>query len=56
MNDYIISWAAVIIASLYAAAARLPDLDGPVLGACNHPFALAVECHAGDISRVALEG
>lgn len=54
-ND-IVGGAAMVVGALDGAAARLPDLDGAVLGAGHHPLALAVERNAGDVARVALEG
>lgn len=51
----IIGRAAVAVAALDGAGARLPDLDGAVLGARHHPLALAVEGDAGDVARVALK-
>lgn len=45
----------MVVAALNGAAAGLPDLDGAVLGARDHPLALAVEGDAGDVARVALE-
>lgn len=56
VNDDVVCGRAVVVTSLYGAAPRLPDLDGSVLGARHHPLALAMEGHAGDISRMALEG
>lgn len=54
-ND-IIGRTAVAVAPLDGPRARLPDLDGAVLGARHHPLALAVEGDAGDVARVALKG
>jgi hypothetical protein len=51
----IIDGAAMAVAALDRAAARLPDLDGAVLRAGNHPFSLAVECDTRDIASVAFE-
>lgn len=56
VDDDIVGGAAVIVAALDGAGARLPDLDGAVLGAGHHPLTLAVEGDAGDVARVALEG
>ena len=55
VDHNIIRRASMIVAPLYRATPRLPDLDGPVLGARDHPFALAVKGDAGDVARVALE-
>lgn len=55
VDDDVVGGGAVVVAPLYGAAARLPDLDGAVLGARHHPLALAVEGDAGDVARVALE-
>jgi hypothetical protein len=46
---------AVRVVALDGALARVPDLDGAVLGARHHPLALAVEGDARDVVRVALE-
>lgn len=54
--DDVVGRAAVVVAALDGAAARLPDLDGAVLRARDHPFALAVEGDAGDVACVTLEG
>ena len=54
--DDVVGGGAVVVAALDGAAARLPDLDGAVLGARDHPLALAVEGDARDVARVALEG
>lgn len=56
VDDDVVDGAAVVVAALDGAAARLPDLDGAVLGACDHPLALAVEGDARDVARVALKG
>jgi hypothetical protein len=53
---YIVDSAAVIVIPLYAAAACVPDLDGPVFGRCDHPLALTMEGNARDIAGMALEG
>lgn len=55
VDDDVVRGAAVVVAALDGAAAGLPDLDGAVLGARDHPLALAVEGDAGDVARVALE-
>lgn len=55
MDHDIVRRAAVVVATLDRSGSRLPDLDGAILGACDHPLALAVEGNAGDVSRVALE-
>lgn len=54
--DDVVGGTAVVVAALDGAAAGLPDLDGAVLGARDHPLALAVEGDARDVARVALEG
>lgn len=56
VDDDVVDGGAVVIASLDGTAASLPDLDGAILGTCDHPFALAVESDAGYIACVALEG
>lgn len=56
MYHDIVDSAAVVVAALDGATACFPNLDGAILGACDHPLALAVECDARDVARVALEG
>lgn len=56
VDDDIVGGATMVVAALDGASARLPDLDGAVLGAGHHPLALAVEGDAGDVARVALKG
>lgn len=56
VDDDIVDGHAVGIVTLHAARARVPDLDGAVFGARHHPFALAMECHAGDVGGVSFEG
>lgn len=56
VDDHIVGGAAVIIAALNRASARLPDLYGAILGTGHHPLAFAVERDARDVARVALKG
>jgi hypothetical protein len=56
MNHNIIDRHAVCIIPLHVAAARVPDLDRPVLAAGHKPFRLAVERDAGHVAGVAVEG
>lgn len=56
VDDDIVGGASVVVGALDGAAARLPDLDGAVLGAGHHPLALAVERDARDVASVALKG
>jgi hypothetical protein len=53
-ND-VIDGELVSVVALKAAAADVPDLDGAVLRASDHPFALTVECDSGDVASVALK-
>jgi hypothetical protein len=55
VDHHIVDRRAVRVASLDRATARLPDLDCTILGAGDHPLALAVEGYACDVARVALE-
>lgn len=55
VDDDVVGRAAVAVAALDGARARLPDLDGAILARRHHPLALAVEGDAGDVARVALE-
>lgn len=56
VDDDVVDGAAVVVAALDSAGARLPNLDGAVLGARHHPLALAVERDARNVARVALKG
>jgi hypothetical protein len=56
MDDYIVDGDAVGVVALDIAAARVPDLDGAVLGARDQPLGLAVKGDARDVGRVAVEG
>jgi hypothetical protein len=56
VNHDIVDWAAVRVASLNSTSTSLPDLDSAILGACNHPLALTMECDTGDVAGVALKG
>jgi hypothetical protein len=55
VDDDVIDGELVSVVALKAAAANVPDLDGAVLGASDHPFALTVECDSGDVSGMALK-
>lgn len=55
MNHHVIRRTAMVVASLNRSGPRLPDLDGPVLGASYHPFPLAVKRNTCDVSSVALK-
>ena len=55
VDDDVGDGAAVVIVALHGAGARVPDLDGAVLGAGDHPFALAVERDAGHVSGMPVE-
>ena len=55
MDDDVVGSGAMIVASLYGRIARLPDLNGSILGASDHPFPLAMEGDARDVARVALK-
>jgi hypothetical protein len=55
MDNDIIDGGPMIVAPLDHTGARVPDFDSAVLGARDHPFAIAVECHARDVARVALK-
>jgi hypothetical protein len=55
MNDYIIDWRAMGIASLNRATPSLPDLDSAILRACDHPFPFAVKCDTRDIASMTFE-
>lgn len=56
MNDDVVCGEAVVVAALYGSTPRLPNLDSPVFRAGHHPFSLAVEGDASDVSGVTLKG
>jgi hypothetical protein len=56
VDDYIIYWAAVGIASLNSSTSSLPNLHGTILRTCNHPFSFAMERNASYISGMSFEG
>lgn len=56
MNDYIIDRSPVNIVALQATSPSIPDLDSSILGACDHPFPLTMECDTGNVVRVTFEG
>lgn len=56
MNNHIIYRSPVNVIPLQATCTGIPNLHSSVLGASDHPFSLAVECHAGDVVRVAFKG
>lgn len=55
VNDDVVDRHAMSIVPLNRSRPCIPDLDRPILGACYHPFSLAVESHSGDIVRVAVK-
>ena len=55
MNNNVIDRNSVGVIALDTGGASIPDLDGAVLRASNHPFALAVEGYAGDVASVPFE-
>jgi hypothetical protein len=56
VNHNIIDSSTVNVVALQGTSASIPNLDSPILRACNHPFALTVECDARDIAGVTFEG
>lgn len=55
VNDHIVGWASMIVASLDRPRPRFPNLDSAVFRARHHPFALAVECHSSNVPRMSLK-
>lgn len=55
VDNNIVDGGTVDIVALEATGTCIPDLHGSILGASDHPFALAVEGNTGDIVRVTLE-
>ena len=56
VDDDVVDGGAVGVVALNGAGADIPDLDGAVLGAGDHPFGVDVEADAGDVVGVAVEG
>lgn len=56
VDDDVVDGEAVVVVALHARAAGVPDLDRAVLGAGDHPLALAVERDAGHVARVPVKG
>jgi len=55
VNDHIVHRGAVTVIALDTAAPRVPDFDGMILRARDHPLALAMEGYASNIACVAFE-
>lgn len=56
VNNDVVDRRTMNVVALKAAGTSVPDLDGTILGAGDHPFALTVECDASDVVGVALKG
>lgn len=56
VDDDVIYRYAMAVISLDASGAGVPNFDGAILRARDHPFALTVKCHAGDITGMSIEG
>ena len=56
MNYNIIHWRSMAVVSLHVSGSCIPDLNGTIFGARDHPLAFAVKCNAGDIVTVAFKG
>lgn len=56
VGDQVSGGVAMDVIALDAARSCVPDLDRAVFGAGHHPFALAMEGHAGDVAGVSVEG
>lgn len=55
MNDNIVDGGAVVVAALNGGRSRVPNLDGTVLGARNHPLAFAMKRNTRNVVGVALK-
>lgn len=55
VDNHVIHGRPMVVASLNASRPRLPDLDGSIFRACDHPFALAMERDACDVALVTFE-
>ncbi len=53
-ND-VIDWNFMVIVALYASCPCIPNLYSAILGASDHPLALAMEGYACDVACVAIE-
>lgn len=56
MCDQVSRGSAVDVIALDAACSCIPDFDRAIFRAGHHPFALAMERHAGDVAGVSVEG
>lgn len=56
MDDHIVDRSPMDVVALETAGASIPDLDSTILGAGDHPLALAVEGNSSDIVGVTVEG
>lgn len=56
MDDDIVDSSFVHVVALLTASAGIPDFDGPILRAGNHPLSLTMESNTRDIPTMTLEG
>jgi hypothetical protein len=56
MNDDVVDGNSVRVIALDTRGTGIPDLDGAIFGASDHPFPLAVKGYAGDVAGVTFEG
>lgn len=55
MGDDISNGGPMGVVALNASCPSVPDFDSAILGAGDHPFALAMEGYASDVSRMAIK-
>lgn len=56
VDDNVVDRSLVRVIPLNGPRPGVPNLDGTILGASDHPFSLAMECNTSDIVGMALEG
>lgn len=55
VDDYIVDWAAVVIAALYSSVFRLPDFHATIFRARDHPLPFNVKCYACNVASMSGE-
>lgn len=55
MGNHIPNRSAMGVVTLNTSSPSVPDLDSAILGAGDHPFALAMESYARDVSRMTIK-
>ena len=55
VDHHIVDGMVMGVVSLHKSRSCIPDSYSAVFGACDHPFAFAVECYSCDIVRMSFE-